>query len=402
MNKYSKNTFQSFWGVSAGYSVPVHSLQEQAERLFLTRQDLSDVSWDKIMSLSLGEEQFGENHFNLGKTQKLYYQLRPLFPDAIRLLLHRIVGSTQKNRALLKWPVEERLVCFLFNTMRDVLLYQQINTLEYVHFWPYRKRFAFVITHDIEAAAGQVFARRLAELDKKYGFRSSFNFVPEKYKIDRQFMEELRLHGFEIGVHGLNHDGKLYSSKAVFEKRAMKINKYIDEWGVAGFRSPLTHRNPEWMQSLNIEYDLSFFDTDSFEPISGGTMSIWPFQMGQFVELPYTLTQDHTLMVTLGETSPRLWVEKIEFIQKHCGMALVNVHPDYQRNPKFFKIYEEFLHIMSQRNDYWHALPQEVARWWKARAQWTQQTNLDDIQMKLPGATMGTIRLSEDSKEIEI
>ena len=31
------------------------------------------------------------------------------------------------------------------------------------------------------------------------------------------------------------------------------------------------------MQALEIEYDLSFFDTDPCEPIPGGTMSIWPF-----------------------------------------------------------------------------------------------------------------------------
>ena len=45
------------------------------------------------------------------------------------------------------------------------------------------------------------------------------------------------------------------------------------------------------MRHLEIEYDLSFFDTDPFEPIPGGTMSIWPFFIGHFVELPYTLAR---------------------------------------------------------------------------------------------------------------
>lgn len=131
-------------------------------------------------------------------------------------------------------------------------------------------------------------------------------------------------------------------------------------------------------------------------------MSIWPFQMGRFVELPYTLVQDHTLMSTLGEKTPRLWLEKVDFIRKYCGMALVIVHPDYQRDAAFLAIYEEFLHTMSQSHDHWHALPMEVARWWKKRAQLDLQEISPDLQTKLPGASIGTIRLLENGKDIKL
>jgi hypothetical protein len=127
-------------------------------------------------------------------------------------------------------------------------------------------------------------------------------------------------------------------------------------------------RQPDWMQALDVEYDLSFFDTDPFEPISGGTMSIWPFFIGHFVELPYTLVQDHTLTLILKETSPRLWLEKLDFIEKYHGMALVNTHPDYLRSKLTWNVYYEFLNEMKQRDYYWHALPGEVARWWKSRS----------------------------------
>ena len=80
-------------------------------------------------------------------------------------------------------------------------------------------------------------------------------------------------------------------------------------------------RNPEWMQALEIEYDLSFFDADPYEPMPGGTMSIWPFILGRFVELPYTLIQDHTLTAVLGETTPRLWLEKVDFIERYRGWS---------------------------------------------------------------------------------
>ena len=35
-------------------------------------------------------------------------------------------------------------------------------------------------------------------------------------------------YGFEVGVHGLNHDGKLFQSRQIFEKRSHKINYYLN------------------------------------------------------------------------------------------------------------------------------------------------------------------------------
>ena len=139
------------------------------------------------------------------------------------------------------------------------------------------------------------------------------------------------------------------------------------------------------MQDLDIEYDASFFDTDPFETMPGGTMSIWPFFCGRFVELPYTLEQDHTLLVVLVQRTPRVWLDKVDFIARWGGMALLNVHPDYMRDPAHLGVYEEFLQQMAETMtrkrhrgteesaldapSCWHALPRDVARWWRTRAE---------------------------------
>ena len=137
------------------------------------------------------------------------------------------------------------------------------------------------------------------------------------------------------------------------------------------------------MQTLNIEYDLSFFDTDPFEPIPGGTMSIWPFFIGHFVELPYTLVQDHTLTSVLGENSPRIWLEKVDFIEKYHGMALINSHPDYLKSRSTWKVYNDFLNEMKKRTSFWHALPCEVARWWKARIESELEIITPDVHFSM-------------------
>ena len=357
----------------------------------------------RMMKDILSEAQFGANHWRLSRFKQAYYRLvRPLLPGFLHTPLRTILLSRQRNGSALNWPIEDRYVRFQFDVVQHLLEKKKFDSIPFVHFWPEGKQFAFVLTHDVEAENGQQHVLEVAALDERYGFHSSFNFVPEKYRVDPDLIRELKQRGFEIGVHGLKHDGRLFSSKAVFDTRAKRINYYLKHWDAVGFRSPMTHRNPEWMQALDIEYDSSFFDTDPYEPIPGGTMSIWPFQMGRFIELPYTLVQDHTLMVTLGETTPRLWLEKIDFIRKYSGMALVNTHPDYLSKPSSFAIYEDFLYKMSQMDGYWHALPREVARWWKKRAELDVNDINDDLKVRLPGATIRMIQQEADGIKIDL
>ncbi|MDQ3915616.1 MAG: hypothetical protein M3323_09865 [Actinomycetota bacterium] len=318
----------------------------------------------------LGEAQFGPGHWRLPASRRLYYRVRPFLPPPARARLRQAFlgrGDTPPP-SLLRWPVEDRYVAFQRRTARELLRVKEVASLPHVAFWPHDKTTALVLTHDVEEAAGQAFVRDLAAFEESHGVRSSFNFVPELYEVDRDLMEELRERGFEVGVHGLTHDGRLFSSRRRFRAAAPRINAYLERWEAPGFRSPMTHRHPEWMQELDMEYDLSFFDTDPFEPIGGGTMSIWPFTIGRFVELPYTLVQDHTLMVTLGETTPRLWTEKLDFVERNHGMALLNSHPDYLLEPAHLAIYGAFLRDAAARPGTWNALPVDVARWWKARA----------------------------------
>jgi peptidoglycan/xylan/chitin deacetylase (PgdA/CDA1 family) len=320
---------------------------------------------DTVLALTLGEGRFGSDHWKLGPLTRIYYLVKFIIPRSITLQLRRLYNRRLKTEGI--WPIESRYANFLWEVLRQVLMLNDSKELTIKGFWPDHNRFAFVLTHDIETAAGQEFVEVVADLEENLGFRSLFNFVPESYKLNYKLMDDLRQRGFEVGIHGLKHDGNLFVSKPAFMQKASRINQYLKEWNAVGFRAELTIRQPEWMQALEIEYDLSFFDTDPFEPIPGGTMSIWPFFTGHFVELPYTLVQDYTLTSILGEISPRIWLEKVEFIEEHHGMALVNTHPDYLKSKPTWDVYEQFLTAMKKHDCYWHGLPGEVAKWWKSR-----------------------------------
>ena len=249
--------------------------------------------------------------------------------------------------------------------------------------WPENKKFALVLTHDVDTKGGQDKCAHLAEMEEELGFRSCFSFVPKRYPVSSELRERLTRNGFEVGVHGLYHDGKLYRSRQIFRERADQINRYIQEWGACGFRSPAMHHQLDWLHDLNIEYDSSTFDTDPFEPQPDGTETIFPFfvagnsnQKG-YVELPYTIPQDSTLFVFMNERTIDIWKRKLDWVARHGGMALFLTHPDYmnfegkeaglEKYPANY--YQEILQYIKSRYEgqYWHALPKEMARFWVKR-----------------------------------
>jgi len=76
------------------------------------------------------------------------------------------------------------------------------------------------------------------DVDENFGIKSSFQLVPEeRYGLSPSFVESIRSRGFEVNVHDLNHDGRLYSSEAKFFDRVRRINHYGSALGAQGFRS---------------------------------------------------------------------------------------------------------------------------------------------------------------------
>jgi hypothetical protein len=122
------------------------------------------------------------------------------------------------------------------------------------------------------------------------------------------------------------------------------------------------------MPKLGATYDSSFPDTDPFEPQAGGCCSILPFFLGEMVELPITLVQDHTLWEILRREDIELWTRKSDWIIANGGLVNLITHPDYLDTPSRLRMYEEFLEYLGRQRDGWNALPREVADWWRARA----------------------------------
>lgn len=290
--------------------------------------------------------------------QKLYYNfLRPIMPLQIRKLIHY---GYNKDVSYKKYFINDELVNYVKSFAED------LNNL-FASLYPGNEKCAVILTHDVEEERGFKFIPKVIELEAKYGFKSSWNIIPHKYKINTGIINLIKESGNEIGIHGYNHDGKLYFSKKIFDKRSVLINQALENYGSVGFRSPMVHRNLQWLQQLNIKYDLSCFDYDPFQPFPGGTSCIWPFIAGKFVEIPYTLPQDHTMYYVLKQNDIKIWKNKVDWLINNHGMVLVLTHPDYLREVKLLGMYEKLLDYLIQINGTWKCLPKEMAEWWSKK-----------------------------------
>jgi len=294
-----------------------------------------------------------------------YYLIKPIIPRRIQLALRRAIAAYKRRLSRDIWPIDPSAA---------------IKPPDWKG-WPDQKRFAFILHHDVDSAKGLENSAKLIELEKRLGFRSSFNFVPEDYATPDTLRKTLMESGFEVGVHGLHHDGKIFMNKAKFGRKARRINHYLQEWESIGFTSPSMLRNLDLMAELDIKHGCSTFDTDPFEPHPQGMKTIFPFYVRNlsktkcYLELPYTLPQDHGLFIIHKEKDISIWKQKLAWIAEKGGMVLLNSHPDYmnfdghqlssEEYPASY--YSDFLAYIEENyhGQYWHALPREMARFWE-------------------------------------
>jgi len=300
--------------------------------------------------------------------RRAYYRVKPLVPRPIQIALRRCYAASRRSGEFPRWPIETRLIDLVADAIaRAVRAKTGSAAMSALAPWPCGARFAFCITHDVEWAEGLRRAPDLMEVERRAGMVSSWNLVPERYAIDWRIVEALRSSGSEIGVHGLKHDGRLFESMQTFLSRLERIEAYAQAWGAEGFRSPSCLRQPEWMQAMHFLYDSSFPDTDPYEPQPGGCCSVWPYFLGNMVELPLTVPQDHTVYEILQQPDLSIWERKADWLEQVGGLVMINAHPDYLTSAARLRDYEQFLGRMKQRAGMWHALPRQIAAWWRER-----------------------------------
>jgi hypothetical protein len=113
----------------------------------------------------------------------LFYRLKPYIPRRVQIGMRRVRAAIKFRTYQGGWPIDEKSAASPPNWIG----------------WPEGKKFAITLTHDVESAHGQDNCRHLIRVEKELGFRASYNFVPERYKVSEELRHFLVEDGFEVG-----------------------------------------------------------------------------------------------------------------------------------------------------------------------------------------------------------
>jgi hypothetical protein len=322
-----------------------------------------------------------------------YYLARPAMPRHLQLRLRRAFTRVQARSSFPRWPLEDSLhalYAWLFGLVTKIAG----RPVPFIDRWPEGRSWALVLTHDVETESGYRDMELLRAPERELGYRSSWNFVPLRYQVSDATLRALRQEGCEVGVHGLRHDGRDLGSRPLVAKRLPEIRKYADRWQAAGFRSPATQRQWDLMPTLGFDYDSSYSDTDPYEPQPGGCCTYLPYFNEHMVELPITLPQDHTMFSILENPDAELWFRKAQSLRERHAMVLALTHPDYAKDPRVSDGYRSLLECFHGDSTVWHALPGEVAAWWRQRASSALRRDGGGWRIEGPAFASGRIQYS--------
>ena len=100
---------------------------------------------------------------------RFYYFLKPIIPRRLQILMRRKNAILKRYAHRDTWPIDQR----------------SSKPPDGWSEWPDHKKFALVLTHDVDTAKGQDRCYQLMKLEESMDFKSSFYFVPERYKVSR-------------------------------------------------------------------------------------------------------------------------------------------------------------------------------------------------------------------------
>lgn len=222
------------------------------------------------------------------------------------------------------------------------------------------KNAAVVLTHDIDSSKCYRYLPRLLEIEKKFGLRSSINFLTHwGYTVQPDYIRSLSKDGFEIGLHGYTHDADLGNKpKRSIERHISRALKDLD-FPVVGYRAPAFGVSTELLEVLDkkgFKYDSSMKLIDHIGssaelcfPYKYPGLNIW--------EIPLTVQDDRVFRDKRlnDEEGVGIVKELVERVIKSNGVAVINTHPRLIQKHIFF--YNDLLEWLSRRSDIWVATP---------------------------------------------
>lgn len=335
--------------------------------------------------------------------RRAYYLLRPMLGTPLRKCLQRWFFRGWERLPFPRWPVDTSVEEIFERHLLRAMTARGLGSVPFVWFWPDGAPSAAVMTHDVEAPDGLAFVPRLIDVDDEFGIKTSFQLVPERrYTVSSDLLELIRQRKCEVNVHGLNHDGNLFRDRKTFIEQCKWINHYLQEFQAEGFRSACMYRNVDWYEELNISYDMSIPNVAHLEPQRGGCCTVFPYFIGNILELPLTTVQDYSLFHIIGDYSIELWKKQIESIMLKHGLISFIAHPDYLLTKRSLDVYKTLLgYLLDLQKDkkIWISRPGDINRWWRQRSEMKLVFENGRWRIRGPGCERARIAFAHVQKD---
>ena len=102
------------------------------------------------------------------------------------------------------------------------------------------KSAAVCITHDIDNAKGMSQVASFAKMNLRAGVKATFNFLTHaEYRLEKLLLHDLMTEGFEIGLHGFDHDqGYAFRPREAMLTKLKLALFALRDFNIGGYRSP--------------------------------------------------------------------------------------------------------------------------------------------------------------------
>lgn len=248
------------------------------------------------------------------------------------------------------WPIDYSV--YFLKELLKITQSRQQDLIQQIYL-PKRRKYTLCLTHDVDTKGGFEKINDFVKVERSLGFFSTFYIPAFHYDIDFDLLKILEKEGFEIGIHGYNHDGKLpfLNLSEIDDKLKKSVDKFKRHVKIYGFRSPSFLRTPNLYKVLEkyFLYDSSAPDTLNLDLQTSfdGCASVFPYKRGKILEIPITVPDEADLLMYgyKPEQILKIWWEKINFIRKVGGVAIILTHtdPHFSGNEIMLKFYQRFL-----------------------------------------------------------
>jgi len=208
--------------------------------------------------------------------------------------------------------------------------------------------------------------RYIINLEKKYGFKSSFYFMTsnERYSLANpwlhKFIEKLKKDNFEIGIHP---SFNAYNNPEIIREEKQKLENVASQKIIGGRQHYLKWKIPRsWRawSSAGLKYDttLSYHDHEGFR-----CGACYPFQPFDIIkkrqiniwEIPLTVMD--CSLINYRKLNPnkslKIMTDLLNTTKRYNGIFVLLWHNSYMTRlftDEWKKCFEEFYRLISQRN----------------------------------------------------